>query len=181
MKLAMTLLMVCAVTVFAQAQSGPPQPPTADVQAFLSLTDAQVQSLQQLRQTQRTTVQPLMQQLMTKQQSLQNQLASGASAATLGTLLQDIEALQKQIQQAQTTYQAQALNLLTADQKTKLQALQDAAKLQPAIREATSLGLMSPPAGQGGRGGGRGFGAGGGAGFGPARGGGPTGPARPRR
>lgn len=124
------------------------QPSTSDVQTYLSLTDAQVQSLQQLRTQQRQALQSTFQQIRQKQQDLQNQLSSGSTdAAALGQLLVDIQTLKKSISTAQSSYNTQALAVLTADQKTKLQTLQSAAALRPQISEATALGLLTPPSG----------------------------------
>lgn len=131
----------------------------ADVKAYLGLTDAQVTQLTQLLTQQRTAAQTLMDQIRTKEQALQTQLSQGSTnAAALGQLLIDIQALRKQVSGLQDTYRAQAVATLTADQKTKLAALDAAAKLQPTIHEANMLNLLAPAAGTGGGVGGRGFG-----------------------
>jgi Spy/CpxP family protein refolding chaperone len=147
---------ILALTVFfasawAQPSGAPPQPPVTDVQKYLSLTDAQVQSLQTIQANLRSSIATTRQQIATKQQTLNTQLSAGStSAAVLGQELIDIQNLRNQVQQSRTSAQTQALGVLTADQKTKLATLTAAAALGPQIREAGALGLIlapEPPAG----------------------------------
>lgn len=164
------LLALSAGLMLGQPAGTPPQPNVTDIKAYLGLTDAQVTSLTQLLQTERQSVQSLMQQVGQKRQALDAALKAGTSnAATLGQFLLDIQALEKQIEQKRTDSRTQALAVLTADQKTKLNALSAAEQLLPSIREAGMLNLLAPPqgagpggpgfrGGPGGRGGPRGFG-----------------------
>ena len=69
----------------------------------------------------------------------------------IATALLGILPLRKQLKQAQTDATSQTVATLSSDQQTKLHALAGAAKLQPAIQQATGLGLLVPP--QGGPGG----------------------------
>ncbi|MBZ5583187.1 MAG: hypothetical protein LAQ30_13480 [Acidobacteriia bacterium] len=145
MKAAVLALTVLAVAGWAQS-GNPPAPPITDLQTYLSLTDAQVQSLQNIQTQLRTSTASLRQQISQKEQGLRTALAAGSSsAATLGQFLLDIQGLQKQITQAQAGVQTQAAAVLTDAQKTKLQALSAAAQLQPQIREAEMVGLITPP------------------------------------
>jgi hypothetical protein len=57
----------------------------------------------------------------------------------------DIQAAEKQLQAIRAREHDQALTVLTPDQKTKIAALEAAAKLAPEIRQATRLGLLTPP------------------------------------
>lgn len=142
-----------------------------DVKAHLSLTDAQVQSLQQLQQQQREATRATREEIRAKAKALRESVAGGSSdAAALGRQLLEIEALKKKIEQSLTTYRAQAAATLTADQKTKLAALDAAAKLQPTIGQAVVLGLLAPPVRPAGAFGPAGFG------HGPMRGPGGPGP-----
>jgi hypothetical protein len=144
MKIPMFAWSVLAVAAWAQ----PPAPSVTELKTYLSLSEAQVTSLQTIRQNLHTSIRSTMQQLQTKRQTLNTELAAGnTSAATLGQQLLDIQNLRKSVTAAQTASQAQALNVLTADQKTKLQVLTNAAALRPQIGEAMSLGLIVPPAG----------------------------------
>lgn len=116
------------------------------VKSYLTLTDAQVQSLQQLQQQQREATRATHEEIGTKMRALREAVAEGSTdASALGRQLLEIEALRKKIEQSLTTYRTQAAATLTADQKTKLAALDSAAKLQPTIGQATALGLLTPP------------------------------------
>ena len=150
MRLIATIALAFTATALS-AQTQPQTPSTADIQKYLSLTDAQVQSLQQLRTQQRQANQSAFQEIQQKEQNLKTQLASGtADAASLGQILLDIQSLRKSIQSSETTYNTQALAVLNADQKTKLAALQAAEALRPQIMQATMLNLLTPPANAGG-------------------------------
>jgi Spy/CpxP family protein refolding chaperone len=137
-------------------RQGPFQPRTDEVKAYLGLTDAQVQALQDLRKQERDAIQPIFQQVHDKQLSLREQLRNGSTdAAALGTLLLDIENLQKQVTQVRASFHDKAVNSLTDVQKNKLSALEEAMKLEPVNREAMALNLLAPPQN---RNGGPGFG-----------------------
>jgi hypothetical protein len=139
---------IVALSFFVAAGwAQPPAPSVTELKTYLSLTDAQVTSLQTIQQNLHTSTDTTMQQIQTKQQTLNTQLAAGGStAAALGQLLLDIQTLRNSITQAETTSQSQSLNVLTADQKTKLKVLTDASALRLQIDEATMLGLILPPA-----------------------------------
>ncbi|HEY1494030.1 MAG TPA: hypothetical protein VGF49_05780 [Candidatus Solibacter sp.] len=143
MKIPILALSLLAVAAWAQ----PPAPTVTELKTYLSLTDAQVTSLQTIQQNLHTSTDTTTQQIQTKQQTLNTQLAAGgATAASLGQLLLDIQTLRNSITQAATASQSQSLNVLTADQKTKLKVLADASALRRQIDEATMLGLIAPPA-----------------------------------
>lgn len=166
-------LTLCAAAMFAQGPMRGTPPATApdSLKEAIGLTDAQFQQLIQLRQTQAETNRTTHQQILAKQKELHDLLAGGsAQPAAVGQLVLDREALRKQIESSDTTFQAQALQVLTADQKTKLEALTAAAKLIPAVHAAAGLGLLAPPEG------GRGPGFGPGPGMGGMGPGGPMGP-----
>ena len=121
---------------------------TDKVQTYLNLTDSQIQSLQQLRQSEMAALKPIMEQIRPLRQSLHSQMQSGSSdAAAVSKLMQSIQALEQQAAPIRSSFQQQALALLTADQKTKLAALESAASLMPAVHEATALNLLTPPKG----------------------------------
>jgi Spy/CpxP family protein refolding chaperone len=148
----MPLAALLAASLAAQTPGGTTTTsasPTDTLKTYLSLTDAQVTALQQLRKQERQDLSATFQDLGAKQRALRDAIASSKDAATIGQLQLDIETLRKKIQDTQTSYQAQAVNGLTADQKVKLQALQAAAALQPTIRQAGALNLLTPPAGAG--------------------------------
>ena len=125
---------------------GTMQPRTDAIKAYLSLTDSQIQSRQQLQTQERQALQTLLQQVRQKQDALQSLLQKGgADAATLGVLLLEIQNLRTTIASKESGLNGQAVNILTADQRTKLKTLQDLSQLLPAISEATGLHLLAPP------------------------------------
>lgn len=142
----MLTLPLCALALLAQP--APPQaPPVQALKQYLSLADEQVTQLTQLRREQARAVQPVAQQTREKRVALRTLLEGGtADSATVGRAVLDLDALRKQFRQIDERYQAQARQILTAAQKEKLEALADAAKLQPAIRQAAGLNLIDRPA-----------------------------------
>ena len=125
----------------------PVEAPAGGVSALkeaLSLTDGQIT---QLRQIQRDRVQAngqLQQQIQERQQTLAKTLAaSSADAATVGNIVLDAQKLRKLVQVNDEKYHNLAVNVLTADQKKKLQELENAIKLRPAIGQAIGFGLLT--------------------------------------
>jgi hypothetical protein len=145
------------------------------------LTDAQVQSLQAIQQQQRQANTAAHQEMQTKQRALREAIAAGSTdAAAVGKLLLDIEATRKRIENSRGGYVDQAKNVLTAEQRTKLQALEAAQQLFDEAHQAVALNLLAAPMPGGGMGMGPALRLGGpaGRGMGP---GGRGGPGRFRR
>src|SRR5262245_4937376 len=114
-----------------------------DIKAYLSLTDAQLQSLQAIQDSRSQAQQAIYNQISQKYTTLNQLLEAGnASAVQVGQLLLDINALQKQTTGNDGPYKTQALNVLTADQKAKLPKLTEALQLQPAAGQAGMLLLI---------------------------------------
>jgi len=139
-----------AAALLAQGPGGPRMhrmgmtPKATEAQSYLNLTDAQVTSLQQLRQAEITALKPIFQQIAPLRDSLRTQTQSGsADPAAIGKLVLSIQALEQQISTTRSSYHDQALALLTADQKSKLAALQSAADLMPTIHQAMGLNLLN--------------------------------------
>ena len=127
---------------------GPGTQPTDSIRSYLSLTEAQTRNLTTLATQLRDNTLSLRQQIDGKQGALNDMLQKGSTdASALGTLLLDMQSLRKQIDQAATTFHDQAVNTLTADQKTKLKALEAAQQLQDAVQQAVGLGLLTAPGG----------------------------------
>jgi Spy/CpxP family protein refolding chaperone len=160
MNVRLIVIALAASALFAQGPGGPrmhrmsEQAKTTEVQSYLNLTDAQISSLQQLRQSERAALKPIFQQMGPLHESLRTQKQSGSADPTaVGKLVLSIESLEQQAEPIRSSFQQQALNVLTADQKAKLTALQSAAALMPTIHEATALNLLTPPKGPEGPGG----------------------------
>lgn len=121
--------------------------PNANLEAlktYLGLSDAQVQALLDLRKGNATKLQALMVDAAGKGAALKKLLDSGADARTVGEAVLALNAVRKQIEALGDEQHAAALTVLTASQLDKLKALEEAQKLQPAIREAMMLGLIDP-------------------------------------
>jgi Spy/CpxP family protein refolding chaperone len=159
MKFRLISFALAATAVFAQGPGGfrghsMAAQKTTEVQSYLNLTDAQISSLQTLRQSEMAALKPIFQQMGPLHESLRTQSqSSSADATAVGKTVLSIQSLEQQAAPIRASYQQQALAVLTADQKTKLAALQSAAALMPTIHEATSLNLLTPPEGRGGPGG----------------------------
>jgi Spy/CpxP family protein refolding chaperone len=150
-------IVLSATAMFAQGPGGfhghnmPAK--TTEVQSYLNLTDAQISSLQQLHQSEMAALKPIFQQIAPLHESLRTQTQSGADATAVGKLVLNIQSLEQQAAPIRSSFQQQALAVLTADQKTKLAALESAAALMPTIHEATALNLLARPKGPEGPGG----------------------------
>jgi Spy/CpxP family protein refolding chaperone len=157
MNLRLASIALAATALFAQGPGGfrmHAQAKTAAVQSYLNLTEAQISSLQQLRQSEMTALKPIFQQIEPLRQSLRaQQQSAGADATAVGKLVLSIRALEQQAAPIRSSHQQQALAVLTAEQKTKLAALESAAALLPTIHEAGALNLLTPPKGAEGPGG----------------------------
>ncbi|MBI3473940.1 MAG: periplasmic heavy metal sensor [Candidatus Solibacter usitatus] len=149
MRLPLVILTGFAASLLAQGpgvRQGPFQPATDQVKAYLNLTDAQIQSLQSIRRQEAQELQSIRQDMVTAQQALADLLQKGATDANaVGKLVLDAANLRKQIDQKRSSFQDQALNVLDATQKTKLKGLEEAQKLEPAMRGAQVLGLLAAP------------------------------------
>jgi hypothetical protein len=123
-----------------------PYPYYEDAKRYLNLSDAQSQSLDAIVRNRNQAQQGIWTQTAEKNRQLQQLLESGTGSATqIGQLLIDIRNLEKQIPTLDGPYRAQALNVLTADQKTKLAKLDEALKLQATASQAAMLLLLEYP------------------------------------
>jgi len=147
MKFRLIAITLSVAAAFAQAPGRRPHamsmtPKTTAVQAYLNLSDTQIASLEQLRQQEHTALKPIMEQMRTLHQSMR----AGTGAADAATQMQNLE---QQAAPIRASFQQQAQAVLTADQKTKLAALEAAMALMPTIHEAMGLNLLAPPKGMG--------------------------------
>jgi Spy/CpxP family protein refolding chaperone len=140
------LILALATAALTYAQR--PEPTFDNLKAQLKLTDAQVTNLQQIQTQTRQSMTALASEMRTKHDALRTLVASGsADANAVGRAVLEVEALRKRADTARTQAQTLARNVLTADQKAALTALENAQKLLPAIGEASRLGLLDRPEG----------------------------------
>jgi Spy/CpxP family protein refolding chaperone len=123
-----------------------PAPYYNEAKQYLGLSDAQTQSLETIVRNKNQAQQSLWQQISEKNRQLYQLLEAGTgSASQIGQLMLDIRNLEKQMPTLEAPYRAQALNVLTADQKAKLAKLDEALKLQNTASQAASLLLLEYP------------------------------------
>jgi Spy/CpxP family protein refolding chaperone len=166
---AILLAAVLSAPLLAQPGPGPHGPRMAKLDAvtqYLELTDQQVTDLKAARQDFFTNeLRPIMEQIREKRQALRQEMEQDSpNAAIVGQLQVEIAELGNQIKAKHEAQVDQLKAMLTDAQKAKLDELQKAAELLPAIQQARGLSLLEGSEG--------GFGGGpGGMGFGPMRGG----------
>src|SRR5215472_3515969 len=126
--------------------TGTSVPAYTELTQYLSLTDAQLQSLQTILDDRSLAVQSIYTKINLTNQTLSQLLNSySGTASQLGQLLLDIRSLQKQLPLNDAPYKTQAVSVLTADQKTKLPKLAEALQLQAAAGQAGMLLLIDTP------------------------------------
>jgi hypothetical protein len=149
MKFPTILLLATAALVSAQDKDVTilpyplPIPAYNEVKQYLGLSDAQMQSLETILRNRNQAQQNIWTQTAEKNRQLYQMLEDGTgSPAQIGQLMIDVRNLQKQIPTLEAPYRAQALNVLTADQKTKLAKLNEAMQLQNTVWQAAALLLL---------------------------------------
>jgi Spy/CpxP family protein refolding chaperone len=113
---------------------------------YLGLTDAQMEQMRTLRREQAEQVRPDAQAIRAKAQELRKEMQSSApDAAKVGQLTVELKQLREKAMAERSGFGDKVRAVLTADQQAKLQALEEAAKLAPAARQAAAMGLITPP------------------------------------
>lgn len=116
----------------------------------LGLTDQQVDQLRTLRKEQMQSLRPQAEKMRENRRALAEAMKSAnPDANQVGQLMVEQRKLAESLRAAHKDRGAGALAILTPEQQAKLKALQDAQALMPAARQATALGLIAPPAGEG--------------------------------
>ncbi|MBS1858113.1 MAG: Spy/CpxP family protein refolding chaperone [Acidobacteria bacterium] len=134
---------------------GPPQAPDyRALKDYLNLSDSQLRHMEQAREKARQEAdekeKALRPQIQQKRLALEDLLdAATPDAAAVGRALIEIRGLEKQVRQAREAVRTSELSVLTPEQKTRFKAIQDAAVLPEAARQARQLGLVEGPPQQG--------------------------------
>ena len=137
-----TLMLFVAAASLALAQ--PPAATFDNVTVYLGLGGDQLTSFAAIRTAEKAALDPLMQQMEAARKKVHDDVESGAP--TLALDRQAVKDLEAKIDATRATYIGQSTALLTAAQRSKLAALDPAAKLGPTIHEAAGLNLLVPPA-----------------------------------
>ena len=147
-RLAALGLAVCLPLSFAAAQERPAQAPPAPavVVQFLGFSETQAAQFLQHLQNLQGAIGAIEQQLAAQRRQLETLLNSEApDPAALGAALLQIRATERQAGAAFDAYHQAFLALLTQEQKDKVQAVANAAQLQPAVRAFAEVRLIEPP------------------------------------
>jgi len=130
--------------VGGRAQPGPTD--YTELQAYLQLTDDQLQALRQIERQQNGELQALYQAIYAKEAQVKTLLGSGSGDATgIGQLEIDIVHLRGQLSVAARPYRQQSFAVLTADQQLKLPALVQSLILNNLASKAVTLHLIDNP------------------------------------
>ena len=112
----------------------------------LSLTEDQIARLHQVQRDRMQQMRPAVQQIAEIQHALDQELQSAApDPATVGRLTLEVRARRQRMPMSREALRDQALSILTPDQQAKLEALNEAMKLQPAAAQAMALNLIESP------------------------------------
>jgi Spy/CpxP family protein refolding chaperone len=137
-----SIAIVALLFLAAIANAQPmPRGPQHAVAEYLQLTPEQLTSWQQIQKDTVAAVEPL----VTKVRDLRSQLDAALKAATpdataVGKLAISLHATQEQIRAAHDAAKAKRLAVLTADQKTKFEALEAAGAFMRQQRRGAGMG-----------------------------------------
>jgi hypothetical protein len=112
------------------------------VAAFLQLTPNQVEALVELLRVRQETIAPLLQQIVDKEQQIQVLLETGGEPAAIGQLVIEIHQLKQLIERAQQDFLAAFMDLLNSEQRNRLRAVGQAARLQRVVEAFRTLHLF---------------------------------------
>jgi uncharacterized membrane protein len=137
-----SLVLIILHSPVVRADDGLPAP-IVFVTNFLQLSPDQTMALITMIQTRDTALQPVAMKLHADQEALGKLLDSpDADPATAGRLLIEIRGLEKQAGAAAHDAAAQFENILTPEQRNRLQFIRQAAQVEPAIPAFKAVGLM---------------------------------------
>lgn len=143
------ILSLCPVLVYAQpspvagANIRPGPTGLTALKGVLNLTDEQAGQLRELQQERMQTSRQNWDQIAQKQRELNDLLNAGnPDASAIGAMMIQIRSFQKQAPPDEQIYRDKALAVLNPAQKMKLQILEQALQLRPAVDEALSVNLL---------------------------------------
>lgn len=142
------MIFAVAVTLTAQNPPRPPGPPPSldTVEQYLALSDSQVSQLKQMMRSRAEANRARFQDMNAKRRQVDEMLRQGTGdAASLGRVMLEVESYRKQVRTADEGFFTEAASVLDETQRAKLKALEDAARLLPAVHEARALGLLKGP------------------------------------
>ena len=137
-----SLLLMMLHPPLVRADEGLPAP-IVFVTNFLQLAPEQTSALITMIQTRDETLRPIAMKLATSHEALGRLIESpDADAATVGRLLLDIHATEKQAATVAQSAAASFEAILTPEQRGRLQFVRQAAQVEPAIPAFRAVGLL---------------------------------------
>ena len=139
---ALLILMILHSPV-ARAEEPQFPPPIALVRDVLALSEVQTRGLIAMIQTRDTAIHPIAEALQAKQAALEQLLGTpNPDAASAGQLLIEIHNGQQQISEVARTAATTFEEVLTPEQRQRLQSIRQAAQVAPAIPAFKAVGLL---------------------------------------
>ncbi len=146
----LVLTAALAAAAFAQPphrMGGRPGEPKA-LAEYLGLSEDQVTRLRNMNRDAMKQAQPSRDQMREKARALRQAMDSAnPDANAVGRATIEMQQLRRTERESMIQARQNALSVLTEEQRTKLAALENARKLQPAIGEAMMMHLLAPPEG----------------------------------
>ena len=139
--LAAACLLLFAHSLSVRAEELPP--PIVAVAAILELNNDQIHALLTMIEARDAAIRPLAEELQRHQQALAQQLQSPSpDPATIGQLIIEMRAIESRIQQTVGDANKRLDDILSADQRTRLDQLRAAAGVCPVIPAFKAVGLL---------------------------------------
>lgn len=124
------------------ADAADPSTALPAVVQFLQFRPDQVEILQQLLQARQEAETPLLQAIAEHERRLRELLESRGTPPEVGQVVIELHALQGQVAQVQQSFLANLENLLDPEQRQRLEAVRQAARLQPIVPAFQQLQLL---------------------------------------
>jgi len=122
--------------------------------AYLNLSDTQLAALQENNKAMREAVRAIMESARGERDGVREELKQDNPNPTIvGQALVDAKETREAIRAKSAEFRANALAILTADQRASLAALQQSLELAPTARQAIGANLLEAPEGEMGPGG----------------------------
>jgi septal ring factor EnvC (AmiA/AmiB activator) len=137
------LIMIAVALSVAVAVAAQEPPPIAVVAQVLSLSEDQIHALGDFLQARGAAVQPAIEELQRHQQALAQQLqSSNPDPATIGHLILEMRAIEGQIQKAIGDANKTLDQILSDEQRTRLDQLRGAGGACQVIPAFKAVGLL---------------------------------------
>lgn len=114
-----------------------------DIKTVLDLTDRQFNELNDLRVAYNDKIRELSTQIRELEKERREVMqVSGADPVRVGSVALQIQSLQQQMQEENKAYREEALSLLAASQREKVEQIEEALKLAPHAGALAAFGLL---------------------------------------